>query len=275
MGFLSYCNNSRGFTAIGITAAASVLALMVVLGWSVERSVQEKKSATTYVASADAGTDISSSKENVAGMSIFGSASFSSATSSTDAISSIGAVVMDRLAGQYAQMQQAGTYTEEAGAQIAQDLAPLMRAEVSYRRFTKADVKTSSDTSYAAMLAYRLALQSTLKPLFKNTTPEYEIFGNYVQTKDASYLKELTEVAKNYKDAAASTANVAAPADAVVQHLAILNAMQEFAATLEQLVAHAEDPFASVALLRSYDQAERNMFTSFSGLYSYNAKKQL
>ncbi len=50
--------------------------------------------------------------------------------------------------------------------------------------------------------------------------------------------------------------------------------MEEFAATLDQLAAHADDPFASVALLRGYNQAETDMLTSFNSLASYFKSKQ-
>ena len=49
--------------------------------------------------------------------------------------------------------------------------------------------------------------------------------------------------------------------------------MEEFAATLDALVAHADDPFASVALLRGYNKAESDMLTSFNALTIYYKSK--
>ena len=125
------------------------------------------------------------------------------------------------------------------------------------------------------MLQYRSDLRTAFAPLLKNTTPEYEIFAQYADTKDVSYLTKLKSIALDYRTAASSTALVVVPRDAVSYHVAILNAMEEFAATLDALATHANDPFASVALLRSYDQAESDMLTSFNALTTYYKSKQL
>ena len=49
--------------------------------------------------------------------------------------------------------------------------------------------------------------------------------------------------------------------------------MEEFAATLDGLSTHATDPLASAALLRTYNKAETDMYTSFNALSSYYAQK--
>ena len=123
------------------------------------------------------------------------------------------------------------------------------------------------------MMKYRSDLQVSLAPLLKNSLPELTIFGMYTSTKDTKYLTQLKTIAQNYRDAAVATSKVVVPADAIPYQIDILNAMQEFGATLDQLTAHVDDPITTAALLRSYNQAEQDMFNSFNSLTTYYASK--
>jgi hypothetical protein len=266
--------NQGGFSPLLLTAAISVVALLAIVGWDIARTVREKSAATDFVAQVSSDASASEPQNAAAAQRFFAAeASSSGAASSTDLISDIGPAVMDSLENSYAQMQAQGTYTTAAGEAAAQDLAPLVDAQVSYQTYSAADIKTDPDTSYDRMLTYRERLRIALAPLLKNTEPEYEIFAYYVQTKDPTYLAKLSAVAQNYRDAASSSAQVVVPQDAVSYQVAILNAMEEFAATLDAMAAHADDPFASVALLRTYDQAQNDMLTSFNNLATYYKSK--
>ncbi|HEY4527363.1 MAG TPA: hypothetical protein VJK53_06010, partial [Candidatus Paceibacterota bacterium] len=64
-------------------------------------------------------------------------------------------------------------------------------------------------------------------------------------------------------------AAVTVPPDAVARHVEILNAMGEFGAALEALADNADDPITSTVLLRSYNDAENNMISSFNNLAKY------
>jgi hypothetical protein len=180
---------------------------------------------------------------------------------------------MDQLLGAYVQIRQGGAYTPNQGQKAAEALAPYVRAPIEFTSYQTSDIQTDSDISYKRMLAYRSDLRASLAPLLKNTKPEYAIFALYASTKDPKYLSELKSVAENYRDASGATARVIAPSDAVPYHIAILNALQEFAATLDAMATHADDPFASVALLRTYDQAESDVLTSFNALATYYKSK--
>ena len=251
---------AKGFSPIFITAALSVLVLALVAGWEVNQSVHAKN------------TDVTGSTQN-SPLSATVSNTVSTATSS-DPISAIGGVILDQLEGAYQQMQASGTYSTSTAQSAAESLAPYVVAPVSYPTFSAADIHTDPNISSARMLTYRSDLRDSFAPLLKNTQPEYEIFAYYVDTKDASYLTKLRSVAQNYRDAANLTAKVVTPADAVTYQVGILNAMEEFAATLDAMANHADDPFASVALLRTYNQAESDMLTSFNALIAYEKQKQ-
>lgn len=255
---------ARGFSPIFITAGFAALALIGVVVWEVNSSVHAS-SAPTVISGNPSGTGTDSASLSTSGTT--------STTTSGDPLSSIGAIIVDQLQGAYQQMQLSGTYSTTSAQRAAESLAPYVVADVSYPTFSAGDLKTDTTTSYARMLQYRSDLRVSLSPLLKNTQPEYEIFAYYVNTKDASYLKKLQAVAENYYAAATSTAKVIVPADAVSYHIAILNAMEEFGATLSAMATHADDPFASVALLRTYNRAEADMFTSFNSLTTYYKSK--
>lgn len=265
VGFFAYartnCADAKGFSPIFITAALSVAVLFAVVGWEVTGSLNATNAPARI--SGVPLVDTAPSFANSTG------AGTTDAGTSTDPISKIGDAVMRQLTGAYEQMRRDGAYSSSTAALVGQSLAPYVAASAPYRAVTASEIKTDPDTSYARMLKYRSDLRASLSPLLKNTQPEYEIFAYYVETRDASYLAKLRAVAQEYAEAASSTSQVVAPSDAVSYHVAIVNAMEEFGATLAALAAHADDPFASVALLRGYNQAEYDMLSSFKSLTVY------
>ncbi|TSC61738.1 MAG: hypothetical protein Athens041674_671 [Parcubacteria group bacterium Athens0416_74] len=196
-----------------------------------------------------------------------------SATSENDPIAMIGPVVMAQLVGQYAGLVENGSYDEASGAAAAEAIAPNVRAAISYKTYAPSDFKTDTDISYERMLVYRSDLREATAPLLKNTESELEIYAKFVETSDASHLEKLPLAAANYREAAKNTAALTIPRDAVNYHRDILNAMEQFAATLEAMTKNPDDAFASVALLRSYNAAEQKMFLSFDALSNYYSQK--
>lgn len=182
--------------------------------------------------------------------------------------------VLAQIVGEYNGLQMTGEYSAAAAEAAAARIAPNVYANVTYKRYETADIKTDPDASYARMLAYRADLQTALQPLLLNTRAEYEIYGSYVATGDASHLRTLEGVAKNYADAAAAAAKLTVPTDIALTHVTLLNALIQFSATLESMVAYAEDPIASMALLRTYNDAEYAVVSSFDKLAQYARLKQ-
>lgn len=269
--WLHHEKHMRGFTPMFIAAAVSVAALLAVIGWQIDRSTQGIN-ATASEPPTTARTPVSPIVGATPASSPYALISANEAASS-DTFSQLGTAVLDRLINAYTGLQSAGIFSTSTAQAAAHDTLPLLTTKVTYDVYTSDEIKTDRDTSYARMLTYRSDLRASLAPLLKSTTPEYEIFGNYLKTNDTAYLTALGDVAQNYRDAIAATAKVVVPADAVPYHVAILNAMQEFAAMLDALKANADDPFTSVALLRTYDQAESDMVTSFNALTTYYKSK--
>ena len=191
-----------------------------------------------------------------------------------DGLSNIAGNVTGVLLESYATLAESGEYTSDAGERIAGDVAESLRARVSYKTYGAGDVTTISDTSYDRMLTYRGDMQVALGPLLKNTEYELNIFARYIESGDADNLAQLQRTAENYRAATEQAAKLTVPADALPHHVAILNALSEFAATLDGLTEHADDPFASVALLRTYNSAEQNVYLSFDALARYARNKQ-
>lgn len=250
-----------GFSAIKVTAAISVFVLAAA-GWHIRQATNPEDANAAYIASAQSDADTSASGE------------FSSAASSSSASgSALGAAVLDEIVSRYVSLQQQGIYTPEVGQKVAEKMAATLKPEIPYKQYSAADIRTDPDTTLARALAYRGDLQESLKPLLKNTQPEFEIFALYIDTKDEQHLTRLRAIAHDYRDAARASALVVAPADAVEQHVAILNAMEEFAAMLDAMATNASDPLASVVLLRTYNQAEADMLLSFKALALYYTQK--
>lgn len=248
-----------------IAAACSAIALLAAAGWQMNSALSRKSDAMTYVSPASARASGEPSDDWTVGDEL--------ALQAEVATTSLGSAVLSSLITQYVDLQGQGAYSTSTGEDIAERMAAGLKPSVSYRVYTQADVRTDSDTSYERMMRYRADLQTSLAPLMKNTQPEFEIFAQYVDTKDPAALEKLRAVGQYYADAAEATAKVIAPADAAPYHAAILNAMQEFGATLSAMADNAGDPFAAVAYLRAYNQAEADMLSSFNALVAYEKGK--
>jgi hypothetical protein len=254
----------RDISHIKITAVLAVVLLVGVGVWQGIESIGAKNSAGTFVAATNTG-------DGAQNASIVGIDATSSQDS--DPISAVSDNALGEVVGAYAGLQQEGDYSSTTGAQIAGSIGMGLQTPVPYTPLDASDIKTTPDTSYNAMMQYRAALQTSLKPLLQNTQPEYEIFGMYVETKNTQYLDELQSAAANYVAAASSTAALTVPADAVQVQLGLVNSMNEFAATLDQLADHASNPIASTVLLENYNTAENDVLTAFQNLVTYEQSK--
>lgn len=191
-------------------------------------------------------------------------------TSGTTTPPSLGDVIAGQFATRYQALVMSGASPDTA-AQSAADIVP----NIAHRTFTKSDITIDQDTSLATVLKYRDNMREALAPLLNNTTPEFEIYARYVDTRDVQYLDHLSTIAKDYRVAIEQAQRVHVPQDATAYHIAVLNAMSQFAETLDGLVNNAQDSVASISLLRTYNEAEEDMFASFNALGQYAARKTL
>jgi hypothetical protein len=256
-----------------VSATLSVVVVVAVAGWKFHQITAQKAIDLFAVAQAEPapqGTDPARELAQALGMGLA-----PGATSSTpEEIARIGDSTIARLTSYYTYLEESGSYTPEIAAQIAASIAPSVSAHVPYTTHDPKTIPTDSGTSYKRMIEYRNDLQVSLAPLKKNSAYELDLYNTYMQTRDTRYLTELKTAAQHYRDAAAQTAKVTVPADAVSIQVGILNAMQEFAATLTFIVDNIQDPVTSLALLSSYNKAENDMTESFATLDAYYASKR-
>ena len=252
-------SRTAGFSPIFITAAVSIFALITVGVWQIGSALHQRGLATSYTAN-----------EQVESTDAGAEATPSFAPGET----AIGSAVLDGIVAKYISLKEQGLYTPEVGEKTAEKMAETFETPISFRAYTSADIQTSADTSYERMLTYRHDLQISLAPLLKNLQPEYEVFAYYLSTHDKKYLDQLQSAAQNYRAAAEASARVVPPKDAVTFHLGVLNSLGQFAATLDSLIANADDPFAGAVLLRDYNQGEVDVLTSFAALAKYYREKK-
>ena len=259
------------FSPIVVLAALSVMALIGVSAWQGFSSW--KSSQVTSGDLNEIRVTTNSAKSRVDWQRAFADTLEDSAASSTiddpDGLSNIGGNVMGTLLGAYATMKDAGTYTQSRGEEIAGAIAEDLRASISYRMYSASDAQIDESVSLPRMLAYRNDMRVAFEPLLLNSMYELEIFAYYLDTHDAQYLEELRRVAENYRTATENVLGVTVPKDAVSYHVGTLNALSEFEAVLNAMAAHADDPFATAALLRTFNEAEAGMFFSFNSLAGY------
>ena len=106
VGFFSYCMGERGFAPILITAVASLVALLAVAGWQIEKSLRDKSIATSYIATPAAEPSDSADSEIPT--------DFLSDSSGTEAGSTVlGSAVLDGLIAKYVSLQEQGLYTPD------------------------------------------------------------------------------------------------------------------------------------------------------------------
>jgi len=262
-------------SAIGMTAVISVAVLTGVAVWRTVSFVNASASSTTYVATTEefpAGpVDALTQQE----MILLGLATSSdpSKVSEVDPITLIAPSVMAQLAGQYGGLLDSGIYNAETALLATSDIAKNLKGTVSYKTYLPEEIQTDQDTSYKRMLAYKDDLKVAFAPLLKNTSDELDLFAAYVDSKDPLYIERMHTAVENYRDAISLTAKVVVPKDAVGYHVSVLNAMQEFASTLDALAMHADDPLGSTALVRTYNTAEQHMYYAFNDLGVYYRQK--
>lgn len=254
----------RDILHIKVTAALAVLVLVGVGVWQVVQAFEVKDQSGTFVAT----TAPQSGAQNAAVAT-----DTLQNLAATDPITGVSTNALGEVVGAYAGLQDSGQYSSSSAGDIADSIGMGLEAPVTYTPIDASEVQTSPDTSYAAMMQYRTALQSSLKPLLNNSEPEYEIFGMYVETKQQTYLDQLRAAAANYSAAASSTEEITVPVDAVQVQLGLVNSMNEFAADLDALADHADDPVASSILLENYNQGENDVLTAFQTLVTYEQSK--
>lgn len=245
------------------TAGLSVCVLGLAVTWSIFGR-DNASSAPAVMAAALQSTVDTSAEPDIAAIAAH--------TQMTTAdIGMIGPAVAGELIAQYQTLKEGGVYTPETANAVAQKLGDSVSAPVPYKQYAVKDLKMGADSSYEGMLAYRGNLKAALEPIASLKELEIGVYAAYVESHDPQYLEKLRAIASAYDAATAAAAALTVPPDAAALHAGILNAMGQFGASLQALADHADDPFTSIVLLKTYNEAESAMISSFNELAKYFA----
>lgn len=197
------------------------------------------------------------------------------AATSTDHLAMIGPMVLGEIYGAYSALREQGDYTKEDLQAVAERIAYSLKAAVAYDAFENSDFTTDADTSPKRVRMYRDQLLVALGPVDSIPEAEYVILSRYNDTGDTKYLAQLSEAANAYRAATERAAIITVPYDALDNHRNILNSLRAFASVLDGIAGYADDPFASIALLRTYTEKEAAIRTEYERMRSYYASKAI
>ena len=189
-------------------------------------------------------------------------------TDTSLSLTPLGASVLSKLSVAYNDLATRDAYSTTTRTAAIHDITSTLRPDVTSHIYTASELITTPDESRARLIAYRGDLQNALKPLLENKQYELSLYAHYIATKDPNDLSALEQAALNYHKATLAAAKIIVPEVAVPVHLNILNALERFASTLATQAASVSDPYASAALLSSYNISESDVFLSFNALAS-------
>lgn len=261
---------------MGGVATLSVLALLVVMGVQFYARNHDSVTKLAFVSTdslEQTGNDSDASWQQELTLLGLSAGTTPLSTTTTDTVAMIGPLVVAQLAGEYAGLEDTGGLSQENIDAAAQGVAKNVRAVISYKIYTNADIQTDNSTSYERMLVYRNDLRVALEPLLANKDAELNLYAKYIETDDSSYLDVLAAAVKNYRAALEGASKVVVPKDAVNYQKDVLNALSQFTAVVDAMATHPGDALASAALLRTFNDAELAMYTAFDNLSAYYAQK--
>ncbi len=278
--------STRGVSHIAVTAALSVALLVSAAGMQlgktyatplpIDPSTLEPAAPPTYVVIEDAdgnGTPDWQDELQRGGIALPSIASSSVlAATSSDPLADIGSAVVQSIVGGYLSLKQYDAYTPLRGEQLAGTIADNLRAPEIFEMHTADELLLDEDTSDIRIQRYRTDMRFALEPLISDEEYELTLFATYLETRNQSWLDRLSAAAVRYRSAESNILALRIPKDAAPEHLRLANALGFFADTLERMTQFANDPFASAALLRTYNEAERDFDIAFDGLVKYYAR---
>ncbi|KKW17456.1 MAG: hypothetical protein UY58_C0003G0033 [Candidatus Magasanikbacteria bacterium GW2011_GWA2_50_22] len=263
------------FSPMAFAAVFSVVIFLAALGWRATRTIETLNPNSFSDTSGINGLRNNDGRVITAGATVGAQARAYATSSDPNNFSNVQYDVFGQLLGAYVELKNSGTYTEGKGVDLANRIAETTMAPVAYAEITRDKIKTDADVSRERVIAYRSDLQTALAQLLLNTESELGIFNRYAQTQDKHHLETLREVAGRYHKTVSLLSAMTVPKDALDYHLGITNSLLEFATTLDAMMRNADDPMATLALLRTYNMAEENVYASFNSLASYEKRKIL
>jgi len=205
-------------------------------------------------------------------LGIIATATPATATSS-DPVAYVGDILATEMLRGYAALKENDAYTVDAarslGSSLGTNVLPVSTAE----HISLADISVDADTSRERVLRYRADMREGTAPLISDSPPEIELFAEFLDTGNREKLRALEAAAARYEKAGANLEAIRVPADAAEYHVRAVNALRDYGNTLERLVLFSEQPLPALALLRTYNEAERELLFAFDVLAQYYVRK--
>jgi len=283
---------TRGVSAISITAALSAAALLVALGWQAGGMAKrppveafapphelprfaDYRSTTAAWGVLDANGDgIPDWQEELLRLGFRATTTdFGGEEAGDEALSDLADRIATQLIGGYLTLKEYNAYSPESGQRLADVLAESLRVSADFIPHTADELTLTSDVSLSRVLSYRADMREALPVLITDTEPEFFTFARFLETGDRARLEELRAAAARYRAAEEALLAVTVPADAAQLHLDAANALGAYAVTLEKLIRYSDDPMTTLALLRTYNENERELLSAFSALSAYYVRK--
>lgn len=231
---------------------------------------KEPAEMRTFVAVRDADTNGTPDWQDELGRAGVATSTPMETATSTDPTEHLGSALIRTVVNGYLSLKQHDEYTSERGERLAQTIASAYKAPATFVPHTLDTLTVVDDSSEMRILRYRSDMRTALLPMVDfEAEPEFAIFARFIQTNDPMWLEKLSAVAENYHTAETQALAVRVPREAADEHLRTVNALGKYAETLERLVRFANDPLALLALLRTYNESEREMFLAFDALAKF------
>src|SRR3989344_5526601 len=204
------------------------------------------------------------------GIVVSATSSASTTAQTSDPAASIGGAMVQSLVGGYLSLKQSDSYTPARGEQLANTIVSSLRAPLVSPLHTEAELSIDENISQERILQYRSDMREATAPMVNlEAEPEFSLFARFISTGDTSWLDKLSLATAPYRDVEKNLLKVEVPVNATAIHVRTVNAVGKYAETLERLVRFANDPLALMALLRTYNDAEREFLLAFDALAKY------
>lgn len=272
--------SEKGQSPIVVVAGLAGAMLLITIGWrlgnAVERpstnSLSFERPSTQEVLAARPQIDSSRNwQQELAALGLIGTSTDGTIVATTTR--SIGEMISEDFITGYLALKESGRYTAETAAQVGRSIGENVRAPSQFIVHSESELKKDSDSSTARALSYRADMREALTVLISDAPPEFETFALYIETKNPERLRELEEAADRYQKAESALLSVVVPQEAAQLHLRVINSLGSYADSLRQLIRYANEPLSTIAVLRTYNDAEREMLYAFDALASYYVRK--
>ncbi len=273
--------NAGPSSTIFATAGLAGAVLLAAIGWQLggyrSQYVATTADSLQFERKADEkprpSLDSSKWRDELAQLGIISTTTSEVLATSSDPLATLGDSIAQEFLYGYMSLKQSGTFTPERAAELGKGIGVNIRAPSDFSMHSEAELTEDADVSKERVLVYRSDMRDALAVLINGEPPEFEIFARYVETNNPERLNELREAAERYRKAEQNSLKVVVPRDAAELHIRAVNALGSYATVINQLIRSADSPFTTLVVLRTYNEAEREMLYAFDALASYYVRK--